>query len=108
MGYMAHHAIVVTSWDKVAAGKTRAHALDLGCVVTSLGPQAVNGYVSFLVCPDGSKEGWDASERGDEARGLLIQWMNNYAPGGSNPIDWAEIRFGGDDPDLAELVSHND
>ncbi len=36
----------------------------------------INGYLSFFVAPDGSKEGWSESQNGDEAREKLTLWLD--------------------------------
>lgn len=68
MGYMRHNAIVVTSWKEEAIKEAAAMAEKIGLLVIRQSEEAVNGYRSLLVCPDGSKEGWDESDRGDERR----------------------------------------
>ena len=62
MGYMRHDAIVVTSWKREVLDVVAAKARELGLKV--LGPSAgvTNGIATFLVCPDGSKEGWEESD----------------------------------------------
>jgi hypothetical protein len=112
MGYMRHHAIVVTGWES-AAVKAREAAYDIACDVeemrvaqgpilhvTELSPLAMNGYRSFLVCPDGSKELWADSEFGDLWRARFIDWLK--ADGG---VSWAEVQFGDDGGDNRLLRS---
>lgn len=52
-----------------------------------------NGYQTFLIPPDGSKEGWDPSNIGDEERKRLKTFMRKNHP----YVDWTEITYGGDD-----------
>ena len=75
MGDMRHHAIIVSGGDwgeKDAVGypihRAHAKAVALGCTVMPIVQSPVNGWFSFLIATDGSKEGWDASEVGDEQR----------------------------------------
>lgn len=105
MGYIKHHAIVVTAGDKGNAntGKQKAEALGLEC--TTIVGSRINGYYSFLIIPDGSKEGWVDSDKGNEARSAWIAWVKeSYIKGVW--LDWALVRFGGDDSDCAELEDH--
>jgi hypothetical protein len=107
MGYFAHHAIVVSSWDEKSI--KRAHKLAYRLfkgMVTNVTDAATNGERSFLVAPDGSKEGWETSERHDELRGKFKSWMRKQK---SKRVwlDWVEVRFGGDEPGRANLEDFN-
>lgn len=90
MGYIAHHAIVVTG-DEEEVKAAHAKATALGCLVTNIAGPGVNAYYSFMIAPDGSKEGWTDSDEGDTRRAAWI------ASGIGNLCEWAEIRFGADD-----------
>jgi hypothetical protein len=115
MGYNRHHAIVVTgprksygrsdidaNLDKTIyavqrsvydlAGK-HGYAFLIGPVVES----AANSYGSFLVAPDGSKEGWRDSEQGDVLRNEIITYLETLRYGdGSTSFDYVEVQFGDD------------
>jgi hypothetical protein len=109
MGYMRHHAIIVTSWDNDRIVVAHVVATELGLSVTSLTDEVTNGYRSFLVGPDGSKEGWDASNAGDAQRALFVEWLNRHRyEDGSTPYDWALIQYGDDDQDNRLLLSDAD
>jgi hypothetical protein len=102
MGYMRHHAIIVTASDYGLAHEAlkAAHdkATQLECLVTPITDKGHNGYQSFLVAPDGSKEGWEESESGDHRRADLIKFMMTYRyEDGSSPLEWVEVQFGDDD-----------
>jgi hypothetical protein len=98
MGYIRHHAIVVTASNEDDARSAHDEAERIfGCttgVVTSLCDPVMNGYISFAVLPDGSKEGWEESDDGDAARNRLIAWLESEATRGV--LDWAEVQFGDD------------
>ena len=105
MGYMCHHAIIVISWDKgsiVAAHKKACEIFEnqnfLGTIsyITEITPEATNGYRSFLISPDGSKEGWETSDRGDIARNRFIQWLDSQK---DNYCEYAEVQFGDENGD---------
>lgn len=115
MGYIRHHAIVVTGHDEWAHDSTlptiheaRDAAVDAGCVaVTDVAVSPVNGYASFLVAPDGSKESWKESDEGDTARGQFIEWLRRRGDGGY--YDWVEVVLGADDAEaLIERSSYEE
>ncbi len=101
MGFINHHALVVSSWKLEAVQEAHAKAEELQVNVSSLVPYVVNGGASFMVAPDGSKEGWEESHRGDAARTTLIEWMM-----GNEYLEWVEVAFS-PDADLAEVKRTN-
>ena len=111
MGYMRHHAIVVTSCFEPpirhAHGAALAYFYSSSASVSSiLGPTRVNGYYSFFVTPDGSKEGWEESDAGDRAReGFIARLEKLYELG--EFCAWAEIQFGDEDGE-AKLTASSD
>jgi len=108
MGYIRHHAIVVTSWDSGVASVAHMKAEEIGLKVTAAVESGVNGYVSFMVCPDGSKEGWQASSDGDEKREAFKRWMlGTRYDDGSGPLNWAEVQYGDDNRETL-IVDHSD
>lgn len=102
MGYMRHHAIVVTTWHDESINGAHKAATDLGMIVTPITPAAINGYRSFMVCPDGSKEGWTDSDQGDANRDAFVSWLER---GGDSPpwCDWAEVQYGDEAQDQRVL-----
>ena len=108
MGLIKHHAIVVTSWDDELLQEMHAKALEIFDQVAPITPPVVNGYVSFLIAPDGSKEGWSDSSIGDKAREKFIRWIDSkrYDDGGT-AIDYVEIQFG-DDERKTKIIRHSD
>jgi hypothetical protein len=98
MGYMRHHAIVVTSYDVKRIDAAHNEAARLGLDITGILQAAVNEWHTFLVGPDGSKEGWDESDAGDHRRGQFIAWLDGQRfEDGSSPFDWAEVQYGDDE-----------
>lgn len=97
MGYMCHHAIVVTSFHEIKIHKAYEVAVNLGLgpFLTNKLQTPVNGFWSFFVGPDGSKEGWPESKDGDRKRYEFIKWLNEERyEDGSTPYDWAVIQYG--------------
>ena len=103
MGYYCHHAIIVSSWDmdleKLQAARKKIKDR------TGLRPTKIvqNGCCwlnSFLVPPDGSKEGWEESERGNDDRDRVIEILRKYEyDDGSSPLCWVEVQFGDENGD---------
>lgn len=123
MGYIAHHAIIITISDwaldnphGMKAGPNRA---DIEAFRESLPepyrnllvgpfPSAINSYHTMIFLPDGSKEGWDTSDEGDKIRARVIEFFSWRYEDGSSPHDVIEIRYGGDEPDLAAITYNKD
>ncbi len=106
MGTTVHHAIIVSSWSLKHLHKARAAALSVfpPQQVTKIGPEVTNGYCTFYVGPDGSKEGWEVSDVGDENRAVFLERLNRlYSE--CVWITWVEVRYGGSEPDLAEVIT---
>ena len=88
MGRMRHHTIVVTGWDAKAMEQIHHKAIRIcGMLVSPLVDSHMNGYVSFFVAPDGSKEGWASSNEGDDNRELLKVMLD------ATMADWVEVQF---------------
>ncbi len=110
MGYMRHHAIIVTGaheeWIRIA----RDVALGFfprEQVSSILGPMT-NNYETFCISPDGSKEGWEESDIGDKRREKFIQWLEGQRyEDHSSPLDWVCVQYGDDDK-KTEIVDHSD
>ena len=97
MGWIRHHAIIVTGCDEAIE---ESHELALKLleswedepfdpqpVVGPLSDECMNNYRSFSVYPDGSKEGWSTSNAGDDFRDKLIAGLHEWC-------DWVEVEYG--------------
>jgi hypothetical protein len=108
MGYIRHHAIIVTSWKYALLEVARADALSRFGHVSEVVGSPVNGYRSFFVAPDGSKEGWDESAKGDLQRAEFTAWLNAQRyEDGSSALGWVEV-FYGDDERAVGIVNDGD
>lgn len=103
MGYMRHHSIIVTSRDADSAASAHAEACRTFAVVSPLLLSEVNGYHSFFVPPDGSKEGWPDSDAGDARRSRFIAWLAASV----GYLDWAEVQYG-DEEGQTRIVADSD
>jgi hypothetical protein len=98
MGYISHHAIIVTSFSSELVTKAHATAVEIGMTVTPVVESPINGYASFMVVPDGSKEGWQPSHQGDSERRQFKLWLDNQRyEDNSTSLNWLEVNYGGDD-----------
>jgi hypothetical protein len=117
VGYIAHDAVLVTASDYVLDSKPGGIGMpDVDAFRASLpeewrqlviGPvgSVVNGYLSYAFLPDGSKEGWDTSDRGDEYRRQFAALFSAGYEDGSSPFDVVTVRYGGDDSDYAHAAA---
>lgn len=104
MGYTLHEAIIVTSWDSAAIVEARAAADALGLPVSDIVNAPLNGFRSFAVLPDGSKEGWDDANDYESRRAALIARLRVIAAysDGSSPIDFCCVQWGEDEVSTAK------
>lgn len=108
MGYIKHHAIVVTSVCEEDIKKAHEKAKKIfPTLVSEIITTAVNYYNSFFISPDGSKEGWQTSNEGDVSREKFIEWIeiHNNIRGGKF-LEYVEF-FYGEDNGKSEIVNHN-
>lgn len=108
MGYIRHHAIIITCYFDELTKKAHEKAKEIFKERTSeLLESYVNGYKSFFIAPDGSKEGWEDSRIGDLQREIFTKWIDEQAyEDGSNSISFCEIYYG-DDNGESMIESHN-
>ncbi len=64
--------------------------------VSEILPSVANGYLSFFVPSDGSKEGWEESHQGDANRNVFVAYLQT-AEGGN--VKWAEVQYGDEEGD---------
>lgn len=93
MGYIRHHAMIITDCDLERIKDIHRFAELCSLNPTSIMESPVNGYGTFFIPPDGSKEGWEPSNEGDEERKRFKQFIRKRHP----YCDWTEISYGGDD-----------
>jgi len=90
MGTIHHNAVIVTGWNE-HVDLAREKALDLWAeafaddeIVTPEGARSLvgevvdgltNGYRTFFIAPDGSKEWWSTSDAVNGARNAFLTWL---------------------------------
>lgn len=98
MGIIQHNAVLATTWD--VKQYTKAYEwirrLDLSSQKQFLiGVPLINGEVTIVLVPDGSKEGWNSSRDGDILRASFIQFLNEQKyDNGSSSWKWVEVAYG--------------
>jgi hypothetical protein len=109
MGYMRHHAIIVSDigfGDVIEKAHTEANLLFH--TVSPILNSDCNGIRSFCIPPDGSKEGWPKSDAGDALRQKFLSMLDKYRYSDkSSPLDWVEVQFG-DDDGVSVVTHHSD
>lgn len=98
MGTIIHDAVVVMGYDddKFRKVRDRIEALKekalpgFGPIKLFVTPcyAGVNGYMSFAILPDGSKEFWDHSDACDRLRAKAREIAGDY--------EWVQVQFGSD------------
>lgn len=108
MGYMKHHAIIVTSYDHVRLEACRNKAIELfHSQVSDIVFPVVNLHESFLIGTDGSDEGYNESDTGDEKRFEYRIWLENFCfSDGSSAVQWVELSYA-DDYDDPKILNHS-
>jgi hypothetical protein len=97
MGLMQHDAVVATTWKEECFYRVLRVVNSWGYPYRFLDSAASvqNGYRTILLTPDGSKEGWTESDRGDSLRTRFINLLHedNYEDG-TSPWSWVEVSWG--------------
>ena len=108
MGYIKHHAIAISSFDKKRIDKVHAYALELfPTLTTPLMSSIVNNIETFFVAPDGSNEDCPDSDEHDDKRFLFIKYIESLAHSdGSNNVKYCEFYFA-EDEGRSEIMNHN-
>lgn len=104
MGYVCHNAIVVTGWGPGTVEEVHRRVKELATdyqYVTELSPEGANSDRSFMVCPDGSYEGWEDSDAGDAGRDRIVEYLRESG------ADWVEVLYG-DQEGACFVVRHAD
>jgi len=104
MGILRHHTLVVTSVSLAEIIKVHIKAKELfetaleeeNVMSSNIISKILNGIsneqYSFFISPDGSKEGWEVSNRCNDTRKELIKYIDNN----SLYCQYVEVYFGGD------------
>jgi len=98
MGRIKHHAIIVTAGSDDEITRIHAKAFEMfEHLCSEVIDSKINGYSTFFIAPDGSKEGWEDSDHYDQQRSEFKKWISRYDGYSAEVV---EIYYGGDEPDL--------
>jgi len=104
MGEMRHHSIVVTSDDTDIIKLVHNKAISLfEHLVSPIIRSRANGFQSFFIAPDGSKEGWETSDHYDINRKDYINYLNTFG----FAVSYCEFYFGSDFGLNSNLLNFN-
>lgn len=107
MGYIRHHTIIITSFDHKTILEVTREAKKIFSSLVSNVIKSMNGFESFFIAPDGSKEGWEDSDFADRGRKQFIKFIKSKTcMDGSNPISFVEIFYGDNDGEC-KIINHN-
>ena len=116
MRNIKHHAILITAHDLKLLQEVKAAIVSmikqnieasngiklLGEITESL----INNFYSFIVFPDGSKEGHETSDDGDILRKKITDYLELHnKTTKENPVNFIEVYFGSDDG-TAGVLNH--
>lgn len=91
---MNHNAILVTVGLEEEIKKIREWIQSTKAPVIE-SPAVINGYITFVMYPDGSKEGWGHSVEGDRQRDVFVAWLEDQSYNdGSNSFHYIEVSYG--------------
>lgn len=100
MGVIAHKTLIVTG-DKAYGDFIKAHAKakelfavddegDKAEMVSDICGPVMNGYATFMVIPDGSKEGWAMSDHFDKCMDQMVAYLKKADCVG----EWVLVEYG--------------
>jgi len=98
MGYNRHDAVLVTTLFMSEQAQAQIdefrESMPENFRHLLVGPvmSPVNGWITFVLLPDGSKEGWTDSDIGDDLRSRFIALMGEWVPNTSA----VEVTYGSD------------
>ena len=98
MGVENNNVVIATTWNKKEVERIKSWIDDLndfGKGLFLFGDKKINGIITVVMVPDGSKEGWIESDEGDKLRAIFITELEkgNYEDG-SSPWDYIEVGYG--------------
>jgi len=98
MGVENNEIVIATTWDKAVVNDINRWILGLDEDCQSLFaeiPGLVNGKITIVLAPCGSKKGWPEDKAAQELRKSFIAKLKTYDySDGSSPFDWVEVGYG--------------
>lgn len=91
MGTIILKTIIVTCYEEADAADAHEKAVELlGDLVSNQVSSTTNGYVTFMVAPDGSKLGWPTHDDANQLRELLLSWLKEMGRADVVHIEYGE------------------
>ena len=117
MKNIKHHTILVTSHDENSLSLIRneiavifslyMEAKNGHQLISPIVPSLINKFCSFFIAPDGSKEGYDASEDGNIIRKKILEFLNSLNDSdGEHIVKFVELCYGTENGE-AMILNHN-
>ncbi|MCU0417563.1 MAG: hypothetical protein MUE33_10310 [Cytophagaceae bacterium] len=106
MRNIEHHALIITCNDLEVMQDLRTTITGLYKIhmeashgeklITPIYESLINHYYTMSLIPDGSKEGYDASDDNDAIRSKVIQLLKEKSTSDRYHLSFIEVRYGGD------------
>lgn len=113
MRNIKHHALIITCNDLKVTETIRSKALEFyklnmeashsDKLISPIMESLINHYYTFTLIPDGSKEGYDASDDNDVIRNKMVEFLTPLTTSTEYHLSFVEIEFGADDNKKAIL-----
>lgn len=92
MSYTKHNSIIVIGSYGTYIEEAHKKASEIFPQITNIVMSPINGVRSFLIPPDGSKEGWLESDIGDAQRAQFKTYIETLRyDDGSHPLTCIEV-----------------
>lgn len=92
MGTIIHRTVIATTWDQHSqrmAAEWISTLSDTERPLFLTGDSWINGYQTVVLVPDGSKEGWEDSDKGDDLRNRFVAVLKADCH-----WEWVEVAYG--------------
>ena len=97
MGVINHNVVIATTWSDEEFNRVGEWIGNLTREQRTLFVTNINQFGSFTIvmAPDGSNEGWKASDEGDKLRDEFVALLESSKyEDGSNPWRYIEVSYG--------------
>lgn len=99
MGVIQHDAILVTGYiPHMEPVYYKAQEIFTSVGISNMSATMQNGYMSFCIWPDGSKEDLQTDKEMDAKRAAFIDWLEEAHP----LINWIHVSYG----EMGEVCGH--
>lgn len=109
MGTSYHEAIIITATTRATAIRYYKLAKEIfkQCPLTYPTKEATNSISTFMIAPDGSKEGWNTSIQGDKERLQFLEVLKaKKGKLGYSEIEWVWVKYGFDLDESYIVANH--